>query len=75
MTTRTTRAKRVNRNEGPNMNQTDKSSAVESALSIIRTVVDVRGDDLPRPVLVRFTWFCLGAVFVFVSVRPKHSEA
>jgi hypothetical protein len=56
------------------MNQSDKSSAA-TVLSIIRQIVDLRGQDLPRPVLVRFTWFCLGAVFVFVSVRPKQSGA
>ena len=56
------------------MKPSENSSAVESALSIIRTVVDLRGEDLPRPVLVRLTWFCLGAVFVFISVRPKPSK-
>jgi hypothetical protein len=56
------------------MNQSDKNSAASTALNIIRQIVDLRGQDLPRPVLLRFTWFCLGAVFVFVSVRPKQAE-
>jgi hypothetical protein len=55
------------------MNQDERSSVLATALSIIGDVVDLRGEKVTRPVLVRFTWFCMGAVFVLASVRPKSS--
>ena len=55
-------------------NKGDESSAVASVLSIIRSIVELRGQNLPRPVLVRFAWFCIGAVFVLASVRFRPSE-
>ena len=55
------------------MNQDDKSSAAETAFSIIRNISSLSGQDLPRPVLIRFAWFCVGAVFVLASVRTRPS--
>lgn len=56
------------------MNQTDKRSVAVTALGVIRNIADLRSQDLPRPVLLRFTWFCIGAVFVLTSVRPKTAD-
>jgi len=55
------------------MNQTDTSVAAATALRIIRNLADLRRQDLPRPLLVRFAWFCVGAVFVLASVRTSPS--
>jgi hypothetical protein len=59
--------------EGPTMNQDAASSVITAVLSIIEDVVDVRGQKITRPVLVRFAWFCVGAVFVLATVRSKSS--
>jgi len=56
------------------MDQPETGSAPAVAWSIIRKIVDLRGQDLPRPVLVRFAWFCVGAVFVLASVRPTRAQ-
>ena len=54
------------------MNQDERSSLLEVALNVIGDVVDLRGQKkVTRPVLVRFAWFCMGAVFVLATVRPK----
>ena len=55
------------------MNQSDTGSAAATAVRIIRNVADLRGQDLPHPVLVRLAWFCIGAVFVLASVSPGPS--
>jgi len=57
------------------MNQDEDSSVVAAVLSVIGDVVDLRGQNVSRPVLVRFAWFCIGAVFVLAVVRPTSSEA
>lgn len=55
------------------MNQSDNGPASATAVRIIRNIADLRGQDLPHPVLVRLAWFCIGAVFVLASVRPGQS--
>jgi hypothetical protein len=59
--------------EGATMNQDEATSVLAAVLSVIGDVVDLRGQKVTRPVLVRFAWFCAGAVFVLATVRPKSS--
>jgi hypothetical protein len=55
------------------MNQDETSPVLAAMLSVIGDVVDLRGQKVTRPVLVRFAWFCIGAVLVLATVRPKSS--
>jgi len=56
------------------MSQDEKSSVVAAVLSVIEDVVDLRGEKVTRPVLIRFACFCIGAVVVLATVRPESSR-
>ena len=51
------------------MEDSDINTAAAIAARIIRSIPDLGREDLPRPLLIRFAWFCAGAVFVLASVR------
>jgi len=55
------------------MNQSDTNLAAETSLRIIRNLLSLGRTDVPRPVLLRLAWFCLGAILVLASVRTGHS--
>jgi len=55
------------------MNETEKSAAAATALTIVRSIASLAREDPPRPVLVRFAWFCAGAVFVLATLRTRPS--
>jgi len=40
------------------MNQDELSPVLATVLSVIGDIVDLRGQKVTRPVLVRFAWFC-----------------
>jgi len=55
--------------ERPTMNDRDSSPASAIALRILRGLADLGHQDLPRPLLIRFGWFCAGAAFMLASAR------
>jgi hypothetical protein len=55
------------------MNDSERSAAETTALTIIRNIASLARQDPPRPLLVRFAWFCAGAVFVLAMVRTGPS--
>ena len=53
------------------MNESEGSSAVSTAVSIIRRVAYFTDQNQTRPLLVRVAWFSVGAVLVFASLRTR----
>jgi hypothetical protein len=63
----------IESSQGPKMNESERSAAATAALTVIKNIAYLAREDPPRPVLVRFAWFCAGAVFVLATVRARPS--
>jgi len=53
------------------MNESETSAAAATALTIVRSIASLVREDPPRPLLVRFGWFCAGVLFVLATVRTR----
>jgi hypothetical protein len=51
------------------MNESEGSSAVATALSIIRKVAYFTDENQTRPLFVRLAWFSVGAMLILASLR------